>query len=278
VSIGFAQKILPRKPREIAKWVRQKAEGKRVTADLTPHWEGMKCTVEKGETNVQWLIKGSFTRKTKHRFYITSIPIGYTLKQYQAVLDKLVEDKVIKDYDDLSDNDEFEFEIHVDRGFSERDDEWVLNKLKLIKRVSENFTCVDEDNKIRIFDSLKQLLEAWYEVRISYNKMRKDYLLQKMQEDKDLADAKIKFIKGVIEEKIELRNQAEATIVKQAEAYAKELEGRVEKFLTLPMRSLTKEEVAKLRKRSAELKQSIADYKKFTLEDILVDDLKAIVL
>jgi DNA topoisomerase-2 len=274
VSIGFAQKILPRKPREIAKWVRQKAEGKRVTADLTPHWEGMKCTVEKGETNVQWLIKGSFTRKTKHRFHITSIPIGYTLKQYQAVLDKLVEDKVIKDYDDLSDNDEFEFEIHVDRGFSERDDESVLNKLKLIKRVSENFTCVDEDNKIRIFDSLKQLLEAWYEVRISYNKMRKDYLLQKMQEDKDLADAKIKFIKGVIEEKIELRNQAEATIVKQAEAYAKELEGRVEKFLTLPMRSLTKEEVARLRKKSAELKQSIDEYSVITLEEIALDDLR----
>jgi DNA gyrase/topoisomerase IV subunit A len=200
--------------------------------------------------------------------------VGYTLKQYQGVLDKLVDDKVIKDYDDLSDNDEFEFEIHVDRGFSERDDEWVLNKLKLIKRVSENFTCVDEDNKIRIFDSLKQLLEAWYEVRISYNKMRKDYLLQKMQEDKDLADAKIKFIKGVIEEKIELRNQAEATIVKQAEAYAKELEGRVEKFLTLPMRSLTKEEVARLRKKSAELKQSIDEYSVITLEEIALDDLR----
>src|SRR6056297_664811 len=276
VSIGFAQKILPRKPREIAKWVRQKAEGKRVTADLTPHWEDMKCTVEKGETSVQWLIKGSFTRKTKHRFHITSIPVGYTLKQYQAVLDRLVEDKVIKDYDDLSDNDEFEFEIHVDRAFSNRDDEWILTKLKLVKKVSENFTCIDEDNKIRIFNSLKELLEAWYEVRIAYNKKRKDYLLQKMQEDKDLADAKIKFIKGVIEEKIELRNKAEATIVKQAEAYASELKGRVEKFLTLPMRSLTKEEVARLRKKSVELKQSIDEYSVITLEEITVQDINAL--
>lgn len=274
VSIGFAQKILPRKPKEIAKWVRQKAEGKRITADLTPHWEGMKCTVEKGETSVQWLIKGSFTRKTKHRFVIDSIPVGYTLKQYQAVLDRLVEDKVIKDYDDLSDNDEFEFEIHVDRDFSNRPDEWILNKLKLVKKVSENYTCIDEDNKIRIFNSLKELLEAWYEVRIAYNKKRKDYLLQKMQEDKDLADAKIKFIKGVIEEKIELRNKAESTIVKQAEAYASELKGRVEKFLTLPMRSLTKEEVARLRKKSVELKQSIDEYSVITLEEIALDDLR----
>jgi DNA gyrase/topoisomerase IV subunit A len=278
VSIGFAQKILPRKPREIAKWVRQKAEGKRVTADLTPHWEGMKCTVEKGDTTVQWLIKGSFVRKTKHRLLITSIPVGYTLKQYQAVLDKLVDDKVIKDYDDLSDNDEFEFEIHIDRAFGEKDDEWILSKLKLVKKMSENFTCIDENNKIVIFESLKHLLDEWYKKRIEFNDLRKRHLLAKMQEDKDYADAKIIFIKGVIEEKIELRNRAESTIVVQAEAHSKELVGKVEKFLTLPMRSLTKEEVAKLRKRSVELKQLIVEYNVITLEEIVTGDVRALKL
>lgn len=97
-----------------------------------------------------------------------------------------------------------------------------------------------------------------------------------MQDDIDYADAKIKFIKGVIEQKIELRNQAESAIIKQAEAYSPILVGKVEKFLTLPMRSLTKEEIAKLRKKSAELKQDIADYSKNTFEEILIDDLKAL--
>jgi len=232
--------------------------------------------VEKGDSAIQWQIKGSFTRKTKHRILITSIPVGYTLKQYQAVLDKLLEDKVIKDYNDLSDNDEFEFEIHVDRAFGEKDDEWILNKLKLVKKISENFTCIDENNKITIFESLKHLLDTWYAKRIEYNELRKNYILQKMQDDIDYADAKIKFIKGVIEQKIELRNQAESAIIKQAEAYSPILVGKVEKFLTLPMRSLTKEEIAKLRKKSAELKQDIADYSKNTFEEILIDDLKAL--
>ena len=276
VSIGYAQKILPRDPREIHKWVRQKAEGKRNTASLKPHWEGMKCTVEQGETDVQWLIKGSFTRKTKHRILITSIPVGYTLKQYQAVLDKLVEDKVIKDYDDLSDNDEFEFEIQVDRAFSAKPDDWILNKLKLIKKVSENYTCIDENNKITIFESLKHLLDAWYDKRIAYNDLRKQHILKKMQDDMDYADAKAMFIKGVVEGKIELRNKSEAEVIKQAEAYSNVLHGKVEKFLGLPMRSLTKEEIAKLKKRSAELKKEIAEYSKLTFEDILVSDLAAL--
>lgn len=276
VSIGFAQKILPRDPKEILKWVKQRATNEPITADLTPHWLGMKCTVEKGESPVQWEITGSFTRKTKHRITIDALPVGYTLKQYQDVLEKLVEDKVIKDYDDLSDNDEFEFEIQVDRAFGERTDEWILNKLKLIKKVSENFTCIDENNKIVIFSSLTELLEAWYVKRIEYNDLRKQHVLASMQEEMDYTNARAKFIQGVVDAAIELRNTKESDITVQAEAYDEILVGKVSKFLSLPMRSLTKEEIAKLQAKAKELKAEIAAYSKHTFEDILISDLDTV--
>jgi DNA topoisomerase-2 len=276
VSIGFAQKILPRKPKEIIKWVKQRAEGARITANLTPHWEGMKCTVNKGESKVQWEVTGSFTRKTKHRITIDALPVGYTLKQYQAVLDKLVEDKVIKDYEDFSDNDEFEFEIQVDRSFGERTDEWIMTKLKLIKKVTENFTCIDENNKIVIFNSINELLEAWYTKRIEYNDLRKQHLLASMQEEMDYTNARAKFIQGVVEEAIELRNTKETAIIAQAEAYDAVLQGRVKGFLGLPMRSLTTEEIAKLKAKAKALKAEITEYKKKTFEDILIQDLDEI--
>ena len=276
VSIGFAQKILPRKPKEILKWVKQRAAGERITANLTPHWEGMKCVVNKGESKVQWEITGSFTRKTKHRITIDALPVGYTLKQYQDVLERLVEDKVIKDYDDLSDNDQFEFEIQVDRAFGERTDEWIMTKLKLIKKVSENFTCIDENNKIVIFKSLNELLEAWYVKRIEYNDLRKQHLLSSMQEEMDYTNARAKFIQGVVDGAIELRNSKETAVIAQAEAYDSILQGRVKGFLGLPMRSLTAEEIAKLKAKAKSLKAEIVDYSKKSFEDILVSDLDAI--
>ena len=278
VSIGYAQKILPRKPKEILKWVKQRAAGERITANLTPHWEGMSCKVNKGESKVQWEITGSFVRKSKHRITIDSLPVGYTLKQYQAVLEKLVDDKVIKDYDDLSDNDVFEFEIQVDRAFGERTDEWIMTKLKLIKKVSENFTCIDEDNKIVIFNNIKELLEAWYQVRIEYNSLRKKHLLASMQEEMDYTNARAKFIQGVVEEAIELRNTKEIAVIAQAEAYDSVLEGRVKGFLGLPMRSLTTEEIAKLRAKAKDLKSQIKEYTKKTFENILQEDLDNIKL
>ena len=272
------KRSLPRKPKEILKWVKQRAAGERITANLTPHWEGMSCKVNKGESKVQWEITGSFVRKSKHRITIDSLPVGYTLKQYQAVLEKLVDDKVIKDYDDLSDNDVFEFEIQVDRAFGERTDEWIMTKLKLIKKVSENFTCIDEDNKIVIFNNIKELLEAWYQVRIEYNSLRKKHLLASMQEEMDYTNARAKFIQGVVEEAIELRNTKEIAVIAQAEAYDSVLEGRVKGFLGLPMRSLTTEEIAKLRAKAKDLKSQIKEYTKKTFENILQEDLDNIKL
>ena len=278
VSIGFAQKILPRKPKEIMKWVKQRATGMRITANLTPHWEGMSCKVNKGESKVQWEITGSFVRNTKHRITINSLPVGYTLKQYQAVLEKLVDDKVIKDYDDLSDNDVFEFEVQVDRAFGERTDEWIMTKLKLIKKVSENFTCIDENNKIRIFKSLNDLLEAWYIKRIEFNDKRKKHLIASMQEEMDYTNARAKFIQGVVDEKIELRNAKEAAVVAQAESFDAILQGRVKGFLGLPMRSLTTEEIAKLKAKAKGLKAEIAAYKKHTFAEILLEDLGSLTI
>ena len=278
VSIGYAQKILPRDPKQIVKWVQQRAEGARITANLKPHWNGMKCTVVKGENEGQWEVHGSFTRKTKHRITIDALPVGYTLKQYQAVLDKLVDDKVIKDYEDFSDNDEFEFEIQVDRQFGERTDEWVMTKLKLIKKMTENYTCIDENNKIVIFNNIKELLEAWYTKRIEYNDLRKQHLLASMQEEMDYTNARAKFIQGVVEEAIELRNAKENDIIHQAETYDAILKDRVKGFLGLPMRSLTTEEIAKLKAKAKELKKEISEYSKKTFETILLEDLNNISL
>ena len=278
VSIGYAQKILPRDPAQIVKWVQQRAEGAKITARLTPYWKGMKCTVVKGENEGQWEVHGSFTRKTKHRITIDALPVGYTLKQYQAVLDKLVDDKVIKDYEDFSDNDEFEFEIQVDRQFGERTDEWIMTKLKLIKKFTENYTCIDENNKIVIFNNMKELLEAWYVKRIEYNNLRKQHLLASMQEEMDYTNARAKFIQGVVEEAIELRNTKEADVIAQGEAYDAILKDRVKGFLGLPMRSLTTEEIKKLNAKAKELKAEIKEYSKKTFETILLEDVNNIKL
>ena len=97
-----------------------------------------------------------------------------------------------------------------------------------------------------------------------------------MQEEMDYTNARAKFIQGVVDGAIELRNSKETAVITQAEAYDAILQGRVKGFLGLPMRSLTAEEIAKLKAKAKSLKLEIADYSKKSFEDILISDLDII--
>lgn len=278
ISIGFAQKILPRDPKELVKWVRQKAEGKRLTANLTPHWQGQTFTVTKGEGEGQWVIKGSYERVDQTTLVVTSIPVGFTLKQYQNVLDKLVDAKVIRDYDDLSDNDVFKFEIKCSRDFASKSEEYVMDKLKLVKRISENYTCIDENNKIRLFKSAKEILEAWWVKRVEFNERRKEYIITKLTAEAFEAGAKRAFIQGVVDGDIELRNRSEEQIFTDALKYSDKLESYLPKLINLPMRMLTKEEIAKQKAKMKELTAEIKEWKSKSDAEITIIDLEEIKL
>ena len=120
------------------------------------------------------------------------------------------------------------------------------------------------------------MLEAWYIKRIQFNDLRKQHMLASMQEEMDYTNARAKFIQGVVDEQIELRNTKEVDVIAQAEKYDTILQGRVKGFLGLPMRSLTAEEILKLKAKAKELKQEITAYSKHTFENILINDLDAI--
>ena len=276
MSIGFAQKILPRNPRDVCDWVTKMSNGTKPRKPLIPYWTGQTFTVEPGETPAQWIIKGKFIRNTKNKLTITSIPVGYTLKSYQNVLDKLVDDKVIRNYDDLSDEDVFKFELNVDKGFSAKEDAFIMTKLKLVKTITENYTCIDENNKIVQFATFEDMIKAWYDVRIAYNAKRKDYILSTIENDIEALDVKRLFIGGVVDGLIELRNRGESEIERAAIECNSKLKSHIKSLINLPMRVLTKEEIKKLDSKIKDLKKEYKEYSKKSFEIILQEDVKNI--
>lgn len=163
ISSGFAQKVLGRDPKCIKQYVEDYiTSGGNVrpkkSNNLTPYYEGFKGTVESGDEVHKWIIKGAIKRKNITSVEITELPIGYNLKSYIKVLDDLEDKKVIRSYKDLSDNDQFNFVVSIDsKSLKSWSDDQIIEKLKLIKKVSENYTCIDEHNKIREFKSAKEI-------------------------------------------------------------------------------------------------------------------------
>ena len=222
IGNGFAQKILPRNMQEIKEEIIKKlGDSKYVPKPLTPYFEGFNGTVKpNGETN-KWIVEGTFERVGKTKIHITEVPIGYDLKSYLQILDDLVEKKVIKDYDDNSNNDIFDFICHVSFNFATQQDSDIMEQLRLRKIYSENYTCIDETNAIVEFTSDGEILNSFIRVRTAFYTKRKKHLTAITEDKIKIATNKVKFIQAVIDDSSIIANKKKKIVEKWLKRRAK---------------------------------------------------------
>lgn len=278
VSSGFAQKILPRNPKNIIKYLTNKIQGKRNNKDLLkPFFNDFKGTVEQGETSFQWLIKGTIERTNKNQITISEIPVGYDLKTYIKVLKTLEDNKVILDWDDLSDK-EFKFIVKMNpKDLDKLSEDEILDKLKLVKKVTENLTCLNANNQIQEFQSAEEILDYYFKVKMEYLGKRKDYLVQELKTDLDILNAKITFIKAILDKSLVIEKQPKDKIVKNLEKIITvKVQDSYDYLLNMPLYSLTLEKIKALTETLKNSKLKLKETQEKTLENFWLEDLEEI--
>lgn len=278
VSSGFAQKILPRNPKNIIKYLTNKIQGKRNNKDLLkPFFNDFKGTVEQGETSFQWLIKGTIERTNKNQITISEIPVGYDLKTYIKVLKTLEDNKVILDWDDLSDK-EFKFIVKMNpKDLDKLSEDEILDRLKLVKKVTENLTCLNANNQIQEFQSAEEILDYYFKVKMEYLGKRKDYLVQELKTDLDILNAKITFIKAILDKSLVIEKQPKDKIVKNLEKIITvKVQDSYDYLLNMPLYSLTLEKIKALTETLKNSKLKLKETQEKTLENFWLEDLEEI--
>ncbi len=276
VGTGYAQKILPRNPEEVkAELLALMKDPNYVPKELVPWFKGFKGTVFKDE-NGSWVIRGILERIHTTKMRVTEVPIGHTLASYREVLEDLVERHIIKDYDDLSENDNFLFEISCSREFSSQEDSKLYSIFKLEKRSSENMTCVDENNKIRVFNSDSEILRAFAALKFEYLNKRKFFLLGQYSDELKVFEEKFRFISLFIEKKIELVNRKKAEIIAdlEKESFLK-INDSFDYLVGMPLWVLSKEKLDELSQSIKKKKDQISSLSKKTPNSMWVEDLQS---
>jgi DNA topoisomerase-2 len=282
ISSGFAQKILPRDPNTIISELTKILKGNKKLENVklgAPYWKGFEGRVEQDpETSNKWLVYGNLIRENKNSIKITEVPIGYTLDKYTEVLDALEDKNVIQNYQDKSDTkkDIYNFNLKVRRDFSDKNnDEKMYEKLKLVKSMSENYTCIDQNNRIKVYESAEEIFIDYYNLRLEYYNKRKEYLLGKYQKDLDIFNSRYLFVKGVVDGNIVVNNKTKSNIVSQLDKIDEILkeEDSYDYLLRMPIYSLTKEKLDEIKNKIKDTKELIKTLKNRNSEDLWLEDL-----
>lgn len=277
IATGFAQKILSRNVDNIKKAINLILDNKKIDKKLLiPSFNGFDGIVEQGDNTNQWLIKGKIKRLSGGKFEILEIPVGIDLQSYTKVLDDLEDDKFIKSFKDFSKDDKFHFEVLMSPSdLAKFSDDDLLQKFKLVKKVSENYTCVDENNRVKVFESVEEILRAFVNIKLEYLQKRKDYQLQKFEDDIKIDFSRYLFIKNIVDNKLLINKRKKSDIEIDLEKIDNivKRDNSYDYLLNMGIMSLTEERMNKLQEDIKIKKDSLDALRIKTPEEIWQEEI-----
>ena len=274
VAVGFSSNILNRNPIDIINACEAILKDKKMP-DVKPYNHYFNGDyIRDIENHKRWYVRGKFTIVNTSTVRITELPPSVTYEEYEKVLDKLVEDKLIVSYDDnCKDNVDYTVKFTRD-SLSQLTEDKIFKILKLVENITEIFSTLDENGTLKIFESDKEIIEYFVNFRLQYYTKRKDYLLEKLKNELKLLGNRGKFVKYILDDKLDVKNKAKDILIYEITKLGLEqIEDSYDYLLRMPIWSLTKEMFDKLKEDFKNKKIEIEELSIINPKDMYVSDL-----
>lgn len=280
MSTGFSNEILPRNPAEVIEYIKKKIAGtERPRMQLLPWFKGHLGKVEFNKELNRNESFGVVTRNNTTSYTITELPIGTEYQKYVEFLDKLCDNGTIVDYDDKCDpkTDKILFNIKTTREFTKKhtDERKLYDAFHLIKSLPEVLCCIDENNRVKEFNSIQDILDMFINIRLKFYDKRKKYILESLKSKISELVSKYTFVLGIVKKTIVVSNKKKDDIIKQIDPIDKiiKIDGSYDYLLRMPIHSLTTEKLAELKQQIIDTKAEFDKVKATTIQDMWLGDL-----
>lgn len=274
VATGYATEILPYSVKDIrnacAKYIKT---GDITGLELTPTFYGFKGVVRKTDVS-SFETVGLFERQGKTSILITEVPIGYDREAYVNVLNTLRDSGDIIRYKDQCDKSGFRFKVDMKRGTDTMSDEALLKMFKLVKSITQNLTVLDQDRKLRKYESPNELIKDFCDFRIPIYSERIQNRLTEARQKYKIAVAKCRFINMVLNQQIDFKGKSKKDLTDLlTQTFDVSI---VPNLLGMEFYSLTQEEIRRQMAIAKELDAERQKWESATPTDQFLIDLKQI--
>ena len=274
IAVGFSSNILNRNPLDIISACESVIKERKIS-DVKPHNNFFTGDyVQDTENHKKWFIRGKADVINTTTVKIKELPPSMTYEKYEDILDLLVESKTIVSYEDNC-KDSIDYTVKFTReSLSQLTEEKLLRTLKLEETETEIFTTLDETGKLRIFETSKDIIEYFVKFRLSYYIKRKEYLLNKMRYDLKVLANRGRFIKFILDNKLEIKGRGKDDIINDIIKLGLEkIEDSYDYLLRMPIWSLTTELFDKLKEDYKSKKIEIEKLLLVEPKDMYLEDL-----
>ncbi len=295
IGTGFSCSIPAFSPSQIIDYLRFKLKGAatKVVGDFIPYYEGFKGTIKLLSDN-KYLIQGVYEKIGDDKIRITELPVGAWTMNYTLFLEGLVDggtDKngkksppVIRDFTSICTEVNVDITIVFPRGRlleieSNIDPITGINGIEKILKLSTtvsttNMHMFNKDSKLKKYASVEEIIEEFYDVRISMYSKRKAFMIQALQNKLVKLSNRAKYIMASLDGSIDLRKKNAQTVtdlLNNKEFVT--IDGDFKYLIKMPMDSVTEENVERILKEKGDAETELDILNKTTLEKMWLSEL-----
>jgi DNA topoisomerase-2 len=259
------------------------------------------------------MFKGKYEKLGPDRIRVTELPIGFWTEDFKELLEKLEEDRevkasnkdkdkadkakklapYVKEYDDNSKDTNVDFVITFNKGIlaeleSISSDNGCNGLEKLLKLYSTNSTTnmnlFNSEDKLKKYNSVSDIIDDFYEVRLEYYGTRKAHLIDVLEKELIVLSNKAKYIQEVLNGTVDLRKKKKDEIIQmlQTKGYQKVIsennvvDEEYKYLVKMPMDSVSEENVEKLLNEYDRKQAELAEIKATTCQQMWLRELNAL--
>lgn len=274
IGTGWSTKIPNYEPKDIIKYLVLKIKDKN-PEPLVPKYMGFNGEIIFDPENNRYITRGIIKKVNMSTLNITELPIGMWNDKYYEILDKMVEDKIIKDYSKNDTDTKVDITINISREMLKEIENKLIDVFKLETYISlSNMHLFNRYGQIRKYESIENIIEEFIEVRLEYYNKRKEYMLSKLENEKNILYNKMKFINEILKGNLELKNKKKEEIeLKMEELGISKIDNSYSYLLNMSLISLSYEKLIELKKLYTDKKTEIEELKKTSIKQMWLKDL-----
>jgi len=288
IAIGFASKILPHHPIALIDSMIKALKRSKKIGPITqkmiapvpidfPYFSGTSIADPNKPSN--WTMSGIVKwAKRKHWVEISEVPPSFTRESYLKKLKKLLEKGIIKEYSESCVKNKFNFMVKMSPDYLDKTELGLLRVLGLTDTTQENFTFIfpeDEDNPIKIFETVEEYLVEFLTIRLSWYGIRKNYILSTLSDEIDSLKERIRFIHLVNNGDIQVTKRKKVDLEKElAELDFNKLDSSYDYLLGMRLWNLTAEMQEKYQKTIRDKEKELEVLNSTTSEDMYINELQ----